>query len=227
LIQWAASSVEKTLNQSALPHLIIVSNCIDPSADAGEYNVKSATERLLASASRAVAEIPILREHAQYWRAKGREILTAEQLLLCYYSSISVVGIPRKGRYALLNEQVAKLNTQIKRRCDESRQTKKRSHLTLNAEEFQAALSVGFDHFSRSLDEPFDFVETSSKLNPMSTDFGGNILRLALAIRKSKMTGASGAEIFQHLGPMVASCVMLDYVRHHIKGKLSNELDLR
>jgi len=174
-----------------------------------------------------MGHIPILREHAQYWRAKGREILTAEQLLLCYYSSVSVVGIPRKGRYALLNEQVAKLNAQIKRRCDGSRQTKKRSRLTLNAEELQAALSVGFDHFSRSLDEPFDFMETLFKLNPTSNDFGGNVLRLALAIRKSKMTGASGPEIFQHLGPMVASCVMLDYVRHHIKGTFSNELDLR
>lgn len=219
--------MEGTLNQSALPHVIIVSNCIDSDVYPGEFNVESATERLLASVSRAVAQIPILREHAQYWRVKGREILTTEQLLLCYYSSISVVGIPRKGRYALLNEQVAKLNAQIKRRCDESRQTKKRLRLNLNAEEFQATLSVGFDHFSHSLDEPFDFVESSFKLNSTSNDFGGNVLRLALAIRKSKITGTSGAEIFQHLGPMVASCVMLDYVRHHIKGKFSNELDLQ
>ena len=70
-------------------------------------------------------------------------------------------------------------------------------------------------------------METLFKLNPTVNDFGGNVLRLALAIRKSKIAGASGAEIFQHLGPMVASCVMLDYVRHHIKGTFSNELDLR
>jgi hypothetical protein len=220
LIQWAASSAEESLNQPALPHLIIVPNFIDPDVD---------PERSIASAFGTVAENITLRKHAEYWKAKGREVLTVEQLLLCYYSSISVVGIPEKGRarFAFLNGQVAKLNSQIKRRCDESRQTKKRLHLTLNAEEFQAALSTGFDHFSRSLDEPFDFVEASFKLNPMPNDFGGNVLRLALAIQNSKMAGASGTEIFRHLGPMVASCVMLDYVRHHIKGKLSNEWDLR
>lgn len=215
------------MNQPALPHLIIVLNSIDPDVYPGQWNDESITERFLASTFGAVTENITLIKHAEYWKAKGREVLTVEQLLLCYYSSMSVVGIPRKGRYALLNGQVAKLNSQIKRRCDESRQTKERLHLTLNAEEFQAALSTGFDHFSRSLDEPFDFVEASFKLNPMPNDFGGNVLRLALAIQNSKMAGASGTEIFQHLGPMVASCVMLDYVRHHIKGKLSNEWDLR
>jgi hypothetical protein len=132
--------------------------------------------------------------------------------------------IPRKGRYILLNGQVAKLNSQIKRKCDESRQTKKLLRFNLNAEEFQAALSVGFDHFSHSLDEPFDFMDTSFKLNPTPKDFGGNILRLALAIKNSKEGGGSGTEIFQHLAPMVASCVMLDYVRHHIKGMFCEKL---
>jgi hypothetical protein len=90
-----------------------------------------------------------------------------------------------------------------------------------NTEEFQIALSAGFDHFSSGLDEPFDFVELSCSLNPIPTDFGGNILRLALAIKSDpKFRNSSGREIFKELGHMVASCVMLDYTRHHIKGMM-------
>jgi len=40
-----------------------------------------------------------------------------------------------------------------------------------------------------------------------------------LAIKdEPKMAGASGPDIFQHLGHMDALCVMLDYARHQIKG---------
>lgn len=135
------------------------------------------------------------------------------------YSSVNVIRIPQKGRYGLVSDQLAKLHGLIKEICSVAREDKKRLRVMFTAEEFQTALSMGFDHFSSKLDDPFDFVELSCSLNPIPRDFGGNILRLALAIKNDpKFTNATGRYIFNTLGLMVASCVMLDYNRHHIKG---------
>jgi hypothetical protein len=219
MLQWAASSIEGSVNQAAMPHAIIILNFTDPNIDPNGWTVESATNGLLSTYARAVFENVDVRNHANYWKQRDRPIATTKDLLLCYYSSVSVVRIPQKGRYGLVDNQVAELNLQIQKRCKEARQNRTYLRIIFNAEEFQTALSMGFDHFSNRLDEPFDFVELSWNLNPIPKDFGGNILRLALAIKNDpKMAEATGPQIFQHLGHMVASCVMLDFVRHQIKG---------
>lgn len=221
MLQWAASSIEGSLNQSAMPHAIILLNFTDPNIDPSGWTIKSATNSLLKEHAQAVVDNPSVRSRAQYWEQKGKHIATTKDLLECYYSSVSVVRVPLKGLWGLLDQQVGELTQHIQKVCSDARDNRKRLRVNFDTEEFQAALSMGFDHFSNRLDEPFDFVELSWKLNPIPKDFGGNILRLALAIKADrKMAGASGPEIFLHLGHMVASCVMLDYVRHHIKGKV-------
>lgn len=222
MLEWAAASIEGSVNQAAMPHAIIVLNFTDPNINPNGWTVESATTSLLSTYSQAVTENVDVRNHARYWHEKGKPISTTKDLLLCYYSSISVVRVPQKGRYGLVDKQVAKLDDQIHRRCKEARQNRKHLRIIFNTDEFQAALSMGFDHFSNRLDEPFDFVELSWALNPIPKDFGGNILRLALAIKDDPtMKNSSGSHIFQHLSHMVASCVMLDFVRHQIKGTLS------
>jgi len=219
MLQWAASSVEGSVNAAAMPHAIIVLNFTDPNIHPDGWTVESATTSLLNTYAKAVYENADVKTHAQYWQQRDRPINSTKDLLLCYYSSVSVVRIPQKGRYGLVDKQISELNQQVHKRCKEARQNRRQLRIIFNAEEFQAALSMGFDHFSNRLDEPFDFVELSWNLNPIPKDFGGNILRLALAIKDDpKMAGATGPQIFQHLGHMVASCVMLDYVRHQIKG---------
>jgi len=202
-----------------MPHAILVLNFADPNIHPNGWTVESATDSLLNTYAGSVFDNADVRHYARYWEQRGKPIATTKELLLCYYSSVSVVRIPQKGRYGLVNSQVERLNFQIQKRCSEAQENRKRLRITLNVEELQAAFSMGFDHFSNHLDEPFDFVELSWNSNPIPKDFGGNILRLALAIKEDlKMANPSGREIFQHLGNMVASCIMLDCVRHRIKG---------
>jgi len=202
-----------------MPHAIIVLNFTDPSIDPRGWTTSSATESLLNTYSTAVWDNADVKTHAKYWLDRGTSINTTKDLLLCYYSTVNVVRMPQKGRYALVDQQVVELNSQIQQKCALARENRKRLRVTYNSEEFQTALSMGFDHFSKCLDEPFDFIALSWNLNPIPKDFGGNILRLALAIKDDPMMGnATGNEIFQRLGPMVASCIMLDFVRHKLKG---------
>jgi hypothetical protein len=221
MLKWASSSIEGVVGQPAKPHIIIVSNFTDPGINVAGWDSRSATRNLLDTYASAINVNPDVKRHAEYWKSVGRPVKSTEDLILCYYSSVQVVRIPQKGRYGLVNQQITTLHRSIQRRCTEAEENKKRLRVMFNTEEFQIALSAGFDHFSSGLDEPFDFVELSCSLNPIPTDFGGNILRLALAIKSDpKFRNSSGREIFKELGHMVASCVMLDYTRHHIKGMM-------
>ena len=219
--------MESSVNQSAIPHVIIVLNCSDPSIHETGWTVQSTTDSLLSTYANAVTENPHAKELAEFWKQRGKVINTTKDLLYCYYSSVSVVRVPQKGRYGLVDTQIAELNLQIQRRCGEAREDRKRFRVSFNAEEFQQALSMGFDHFSNRLDEPLDFVQISCMSNPIPQNFGGNILRLALAMKEDlRIAGKSGREIFRLLGHMVASCIMLDYVRHQIKGTIGFALTL-
>ena len=93
--------------------------------------------------------------------------------------------------------------------------------MLLDAGELQSYLQCAFDHFASTLDVAFDFVQASFINNPIPLDFGGNILRLAINImdRKTSVHGRPNPrEIFEEISAMVASCIMLDSVRHDIRG---------
>jgi hypothetical protein len=82
-----------------------------------------------------------------------------------------------------------------------------------NSDELYVYLQCAFDHFSQKLDRPFNFIEVAMKNNPIPLDFGGNILRLAVAI-KQKGQFEGGPKIFRELSTIVASCIKLDGVRN-------------
>ena len=125
--------------------------------------------------------------------------------------------IPAEGRPKLIQEQIGKMYTEIKQGCQVSKERKAALGMLLNAEELQSYLQCAFDHFARTLDVAFDFVQASFFNNPIPLDFGGNILKLAINMMGQK-EHTSGRSIFDKLGNMVASCIMLDSVRYNIKG---------
>jgi hypothetical protein len=144
MLQWAASSIEGSLNQSAMPHAIILLNFTDPNIDPSGWTIKSATNSLLKEHAQAVVDNPSVRSRAQYWEQKGKHIATTKDLLECYYSSVSVVRVPLKGLWGLLDQQVGELTQHIQKVCSDARDNRKRLRVNFDTEEFQAALSMGF-----------------------------------------------------------------------------------
>lgn len=218
LIAWASASFEKSLGQPALPHIIVVLNATDLAIDGSQWDVKEATRKFLSDVETSIESIPSFQAQLEFWRAKGCLIRTTKDLLERYYSSITVVRIPAKGRYMLIDEQVAKLHTEIVVRCSQSHYRKRKVRMLSNSEDLQLYLQLAFDHFSLNLDQPFNFVKVALKVNPIPSDFGGNILKLAVAI-KDKHASWKVADIFDHLSLMVASCIMLDIHRHRRLGQ--------
>ena len=220
LLNWAATSIESATNQSVLPHVIVVLNKSHALLRDEDFDVDLATRKLLLDANQSLTVNSDIAQLVQYWQGQdhARDISCAEDLLDCYYSSFKVVRIPEKGRYMLMNQQVKRLQDQISFCCQGSHEGKIRARRDLNADELGECLQSGLDHFTSTLATPFDFLRFSWSCNPIPPGFEGNILRLALQIQKRPGV-FRGSDIFGYLSNMVASCIMLDFVRHRMKGE--------
>ena len=213
--------MESATNQSVLPHAIVVLNKSNYSLGEEAYDIDAATKKLLSDANQSLTFNPAIDRHVHLWRqGHDKDIQTAEDLLKCYYSTFRVIRIPEKGRYMLIDQQVRKLQSTISYCCRGSHRHKLQARRDLRAEELGECLQSGLDHFTASLDIPFDFLAFSWSQNPIPPGLEGNILRLALSIQNIQK-GFRGHEIFQHLSQMVASCIMLYYIHHRIRGTLS------
>lgn len=229
LIEWGARSIDASLNQPCLPHAVVVLNATDGSVDEGEWDVETATERLMADIRGAVHREPGLQAYVASWARRGKQIKDTEALLGCYYASVSVVRVPHKGgSYMLMDEQAGKLMGLVRRRCAESHAAKRALRMLAPAERLGAYLQAAYDHFTRSLDAPFDFVREALRKFPIARNFQGNVLSLALAIRDNSAEEAlrgDARQIFLAMAPMIASCIMLDAVRQDLLGTATRLLD--
>ncbi|KAF1349168.1 hypothetical protein BDV97DRAFT_370365 [Delphinella strobiligena] len=219
LVNWAAAALEKSSNQPVLPHAIIALNASENGLSPELWDVDTATERLMQEMSRTVYQNEDFKKFAQFWRERGRYIETVEQLLFSYYSSIKVVRIPTTGRPNLIAAQIGKLTGRIQSACQESGRGKAERRMLLNAEDMPPYLQYAFDHFSKNLDLPFDFVQASFTNSPIPTDFGGNILKLAIQLMNTWENRLGAQAIFEEVAVMVASCIMLDADRQKILGR--------
>lgn len=228
LLDWASRCIEKSTNQFTLPHAIIVLNSSSLAIDPHEWEVEHATHRLMSTIADIVKTNSAYQDHVQRWKSRGKVIGSTKELLECYYSSIKVVRIPTKARYTLVDQQVSRLYDEIRESCGQSYRSKRRDRTLFTSDQLNTHLQYAFIHFATNLDAPFNFIEVAFKNNPIPLDFGGNILKLAIAILKATrdtnniLAGRSGQFIFRELSSMVASCVTLDCARHNGWGKSHN-----
>lgn len=169
----------------------------------------------MSDVSDAIEWNPSYRALKEFWIEKGKMIDNMQDLLCCYYASVTVVRIPADGRYMLMDAQIQLLHNTITQRCKQSLDLKKISRMLHNSDDLGIQFQFAFDHFSNDLHMPFNFMNISYRINPIPMDFGGNILRLAIRLENRFKTVK---KVFEHLGIMVTSCIMLDCARRNLKG---------
>ncbi|KAI1124855.1 hypothetical protein F5Y10DRAFT_284739 [Nemania abortiva] len=138
----------------------------------------------------------------------------------------NIIRLPAEGRPKLMEEQVRKLYDGTLTACISARYARYQARMLLDVEDLNDYLQEAFNHYSNTLESPFDFVQASSRNSPIPPDFGGNILKLALdmmTILKPERH-IDARRIFYELSYMVASCIMLDSARHNNKGSASQIL---
>ncbi|KAI9712097.1 MAG: hypothetical protein M1820_001806 [Bogoriella megaspora] len=218
LVDWAAAALETSSNQPVLPHAIIILNASDSSPKADWWDMETCTRQILDELSKTVSKNPTFSKYAQQWLDRGHQIETVQQLMETYYRSVQIIRIPHDGRPRLVQEQMDKLYSVIDAACNESRARKFELRMLLDAEELQSYLQFAFDHFARTLDRPFDFVQASFTNSPIPSSFGGNILKLAINIMEAWENQVDATTIFEELSYMVASCIVFDCSRKKIVG---------
>jgi hypothetical protein len=137
-----------------------------------------------------------------------------------------VVRLPTSKQSNLVLDQGQKIYEEIENCCRNARERRSDLRMLLTADQLQSYLQDAFDHYSRSLKIPFDFVQASFLHNPIPFNFGGSILKLSIAMLKWQKAPDANA-IFKKLGNLVASCIMLDAVRHSIPGLCFTNLNFR
>lgn len=135
-----------------------------------------------------------------------------------------MIRLPTSKQSNLVLDQGQKLYGEIEDCCRNARKRRLDLRMLLTAGQLQSYLQDAFVHYSQSLKIPFDFVQASFLHNPIPFNFGGSILKLAIAMLKEQKAPDANA-IFQKLGNLVASCIMLDAVRHSIPGLCSINLN--
>ncbi|KAK4211516.1 hypothetical protein QBC37DRAFT_12053 [Rhypophila decipiens] len=219
LVEWASGVVDKSVNKTNKPHVIIAINACDTLGSSLD------TEQLLHEYRDSFSRVPKLQAIVDDLKKNGIEISSTGELLGFYYSSVQVVHIPSAShqRYMELDEKTTDLYDAIREKCYRSFSEKRLARIELNRHMLLRFMTSAYDHFSRHLDKPFDFVTEALHHNPMPQGFEGHVLNLILMIYTAEMksTHASGADsldgILGILSPQMASCVMLAATRENYK----------
>lgn len=91
--------------------------------------------------------------------------------------------------------------------------------MLLNAEVLPHYVKAGYDHFSSSLDEPFDFIEVARRHAPLPQNFGGHILNFIMVMyNHAGQYRRRLKDFFVRLSVPLGSCIMLAATRDNIQG---------
>lgn len=220
LLEWADANYSRSINQPTKPHAIIALNKSNPKTPEDQWNTMNATANLLSTTSAKIDENKTFVKYAKMWKKVSlSRIDNMHDLLRCYYSTVHVVRLPEKSRYQLLNQQRQRLHQVIEDCCTISFKDKQERELLTDVDDFGLYLSLAFDHFSETLDEPFDFIEASLKRSPLSASFSDNLLEFARRMGIHKNCAGRIVELFEYITPFVASCILLESARKQRIGR--------
>lgn len=219
LLDWANANYGKSINLPSKPHAVIALNKSDHATSGDQWNSVTATANLLKSMSAQIDKNSTFRQYTAKWDCPERRIRDMDDLLRCYYSTVHVVRLPDKSRFQKMLNQRNVLYEVITRCCNDSRDTKRDRNMLPDVDELGLYLSLAFDHFSETLDKPFDHVEASLKLQPPPDSLTDNLKYFIRMYSNERLIAGDITKVFEEITPMVASCFMLDATRHRLRGK--------
>jgi len=199
-----------------LPFAMIIINAVDNRTPELWLDPVTATHRLLDDIKDAVENNPAFYRWALDWRDRNRQIDSTKDLLLAYYTDVKIVFVPDKGHPKLVYIQYHKLYQEIQDAVRRSEKRRRNSRHLLSSDQLNPYLQFAFEHFSRTLDVPFDFVRASSAFNEIQPHF--NPILCLIKDYRAALPNSDVLDLFINVSPLVASSIMLDVVRRELKG---------
>ena len=195
---------------------MIIINAVDNGTHEQWLDPVTATHTLLDDIKDSVEKNPAFYRWTLDWRDKNRQIDSTKDLLLAYYTDIKIVFVPDKGHPKLVYKQYRKIYKEIEAAALRSAKRRRSARLLLSSDQFNPYLKFAFDHFSRTLDVPFDFVRASSAINQLQPQF--NPILCLIKDYRAAWPNNDVFHLFNNVSPLVASSIMLDVARRQLKG---------
>lgn len=209
-------------NKPILPSAIIAFFNRDIRDDSLEYGLTAAKMSFFGKPSlQWVSGDKELQPYVQYWESNGQHIGSAEELLSCYYSSVSVVHFPSGQSPTMMHEQVRKLYGKISQVCFKSQKQRQPSCMKWNTTTFPLFVRKAFTHFASKYETSFNFSNAWVDVQNFSAEFNWSLFNLARMARGRRDLSHAGIDLWVDLSGFVASCLFLKCARAKQAGKNS------
>lgn len=201
------------------PHAVIAINRSHISSSNDSWLPAQTTKDFFKSMSAQINKNATFLQYVEKWRGSNIAIHDIEELFKRYYWSIQVVRLPEKSRYELMYKQRDALRDVISEACQSSFQKRKSVSLLPDVDEFGMYLSLAFDHFAQTLDQPFDYVKASIQSRPPPETLEDNLLEFVVSFAAATNAEGEIELIFNKITKIVASYFILDSARKHRMGR--------
>ncbi|OAQ58750.1 ABC transporter domain-containing protein [Pochonia chlamydosporia 170] len=209
LIVWADKSLTKSVNQPALPRVVIVINGTRNHLEEW-LDEDTATKDLL----HRFRDMPIidhgLRKIAEAWSNVACQPQSGPKsvhdLIKLYFTEVRVIYVPSKELVApdVLQDQVLQLRRRLLFECQQIQNKKRNLWTRLNTTQLHLFFNNAFIHFTRDPDRPFDFHAVLKSVSPPPQNFSDYITHLIEAIEMANL-GESPAGTDDRLARLLAS----------------------
>ncbi|PHH77916.1 hypothetical protein CDD80_7598 [Ophiocordyceps camponoti-rufipedis] len=223
LIAWAHQATEQAYNKPVLPCAIIAFMNKDGQVDPEDYDIDTAKRNVFAKLNN-IRRYPDLQQYVEYWEKNNNSIETAQALLSCYYSSVSVVNFPNGQLPSRMRKQAATLYNKISESCRESQKRRERARMMLSASTLPLYIRKAFTHFATHCHTPFDFSDAWIDLHSVSFNLEGSIFNLATKF--GRLRRLRGMRVWEEIAPFVASCLLLNWFRKQPPGDFADATKL-
>ncbi|KAF7556928.1 hypothetical protein G7Z17_g1027 [Cylindrodendrum hubeiense] len=177
-------------------------------------SVTEATRRLLES----FQESTRFEELQKKWKARGRVISTAEELILCYYESFRVISIPQynpssPAAVKQVSEQIKVLYNEILSMSKRIRQRKRSLNMDLDVSSLSAYLRRSVAALGNDFHNSLDFHQLSDGLSALPRRFSEHLVQLMsrmVKLRHFDTSQAIGgeAELVTQMSSYIAACIV-------------------
>jgi len=225
MFKWAKEGHEKTLNQRVRPGLIIVLNKMTDGSHDSLATVDQATRRLLNNFQQSNRFIDLQRK----WKSRGKEIQTAEELMLCYYDSFRVISIPQYTAASPItvkktSNQIKSLYQEICRMSELIRKKRQSLNMELDTASFNAYLTQSLANLGRDYHSAIDFHQLSKGDSSLPSRFSEHLLYVMAGVanhRNFHTSEATGGEthLVDQMTPYIAACIAAQINNNDSQGK--------
>lgn len=226
LIDWANEAQDFTTNQGTKPSLVYIINQDNHSEFALWRDSNHATEQILHKWRRSKR----FDDEQQRWRERGAVIKTADQLLQCYYRSLTVVFIPQflPGRTVCsasdLQQQYYKLYEYINRQSLDSSEKRRATNLLFDLEAFSRSSIQVLEQLAVDPHCSIDLKKLAEPLQEQPTNFKTHVLNVLRRLQKRSeyfddIIAGTEERLIKKILPYLVVCVAGEVLR--AKGQLS------